>query len=916
MKIEELKNFGVSESVIQKLTELRFKELTEIQEKAVKKGLFEGKNQVISAPTNTGKTFISELATLNASKQRESRRTFYLVPLKALAEEKFEEFREKYSKWGLKIAITTSERTEYDVNLLGNDLIIATYEKLNALLIRYPNIINGIGVVVIDELQNIGDMERGVNLEVLLTRLVHYSGKKPQLIGLSATIPNASQLSKWLNAELIETSKREVELKEGILYTGEEKLKFKEHVLNKGDFLYREFNSGKIRVERNLNLNTIEAFAKLCETEQLIIFEDTRRNAEILASGLSVHLPPAKNINKWIEEMDTRIESTPSSRDLKKCMINGVAFHHAGLLLEERKTIEQAFEDGDIRAICSTSTLGAGVNTPAKTVIVRSYKLWDNRSIPTRDYKNMAGRAGRMKHHDDFGRSLIFANSEKDCEIIWNSYIDAQPEEVKSQINKQDNIELSILGLVASDTYKNITEILNFIENTFFGYTYRSSEPKLIEAFQESIKKQILRLCKDGFLRCKNGEIKITELGKRCAEELLSPKSIKLICQSLKKIEKEISRYKTKNLLEPIIHLACCTFDASGSLLFSPIRAQEKKKTWIYWKVNKKNYLAHPDETELILSSVKTTQMLLRWIDGIPYSELRGFAPQGIVKRTAGTISWVIRGIARVAEKPLFNFDENFIDFLNVLSKRVKFGVKENAIEIMKLEIPTIHRHRAMELAQAGYSTLNSLIEANINELKEVPSIGSVLASRIKEHVEYFIRDRSKRKYQSQIRHAKELGRDTEIIEKLYKETGDNFSKVCSDIFCGMELSCKFIGDLNPHDPDCLIELDEGRIVIECKREKGKNLVSAKEAEEIRGKGAKYRPIAEITVGYPDFSDNAINNVKNTHITLITHTVLAEILIKFWEGKITKDKIIEILKSGKYINEDYVNNLLFFETEH
>jgi len=909
MRVDELREFGVSEAVIQKLEELGFINLTKIQEEAVKKGLFEGKNLVVSAPTNTGKTFIGELAALTASKRREKKRTFYLTPLKAIAEEKFEEFKKKYSDWGLNIAITTSERTEFDSNLIDYDLIIATYEKLSALLIKDSNLIRDIGVVIVDELQTISDENRGVNLEILLTRLIS-TDDPPQVIALSATTPNASELAEWLNAELVETEYREVELREGIVYVGRTPSKFKDNILEAGDFIYREFNSGNIGVEKDLGVHTFKGLIELCKEEQVIIFCKTKKDAEDLALNFSKHLPPSKSITKWIGDLDALVESTPSTRALKKCMMNGVAFHHAGLLPEERRIVEQAFGSGDIRIICSTPTLGAGVNTPAKTVIIRSTRLWNGRSIKSRDYKNMAGRAGRIKYHDSFGRSVLFAKTEKELEELWEGYINAGPERVESQIPKQDNIESSILSLVASGICRNLDELIKFIENTFFGYTYyRNSSTEFRNTFQDNIEKQIRNLCKMGFLREEDGALKVTELGKRCAEELLSPRSVYLIYQSFKKFEDEIkSREDYEDLIEPILHLACCTPDAS--LLYKPKYDQEKKELWIYWDANKDKYLISLDDEETILRSVKTTQMLLRWIEGVPYSDMKGFAPQGIVKSMGETISWIIKGMARIAERPLFNFPDDFIRFLNILSERVNFGVRENAIELMKLRIPAIHRHRAMLLADAGYGTLKSLIKADINELKEVPGIGDKLSIRIKEYIEQFIGDDNERKYQYYLRRAKELGRDTSIIEKLFKETGDNFSRVCAELIQQLGIPCQFIGDVTTHVPDCLIEINDKKIVIECKRKKGNELVSAVEAEEIKGKGAKYKPIAEVTIGYPDFSEEAINNVEETKITLITHTALAEILIGFWEGRITKEEILEIFKSGVYLTDENIKKHL------
>jgi len=899
MEVESLHEYEVPETVINKLKELGFSELTEVQKVAVEKGLFEGRNIVVSAPTNTGKTFIGELAILNAAKRREKRRSFYLTPLKAIAEEKFEEFREKYADWGLNVAISTGERSEYDADLVEYDVVISTYEKLDALLVRNPKLIKDIGVVVVDELQMIGDEERGVNLEILLTKLICATNDSLQIIGLSATIPNAKELGEWLKAEVIETEKREVELREGIEYTGYEPIKYNGYTLEKGDFLYKEFNTGNLGIEKGLNIHN-DGLIKLSQEEQVIIFENTRNKVEELAEEISKHLPPSSNITKWIDKIDALVETTPLTRKLKNCMVRGVAFHHAGLLPEEKRIVEEAFENGDIRVIYSTLTLGAGVNTPAKTVIIRSTEFWDGRSIKSRDYKNMVGRAGRIKYHDDFGRSILFAKTEKEFERYWQGYIESKAERVESQILKQDNIHSSILNLVASGVCKTTDELIGFIKNTFFGYTYYQKVNDVFkEAFEESISKQIQDLIEIDLLKHTDGQIQVTELGKRCAEEMISPYSANIIFRALEKLKKAELDYS--DLAETIIHLACCVPDAR--LLYPPRSKQEKKKIFSYWRDNKSKYLFHSDDEKLILRATRTTQMLLKWIEGVPYSDLKDFAPQGVIKNIGENISWIIKSIKRIAEPHLFDFEENFYNFLEILSDRVKYGVHDNAVNIMKLNIPAIRRHRAMLLADAGYTSLESLINAEIEDLEKVKGIRN-LATKIKSHVEQFIKDEMERKRQYLMRRAKELGRDSTIIEQLFTETGDNFSRACAELFNNyLGIPCKFIGDISSHEPDLLIEVNEGKIVVECKRKKGNKLVSATEAEEILGKGARYKPVANVTIGYPDFVNDAKENTQNTKITLITHIALIEILLAFWEGKISKDEVIAILRSGKYVDK-------------
>ncbi len=207
-----------------------------------------------------------------------------------------------------------------------------------------------------------------------------------------------------------------------------------------------------------------------------------------------------------------------------------------------------------------------------------------------------------------------------------------------------------------------------------------------------------------------------------------------------------------------------------------------------------------------------------------------------------------------------------------------------------------------MRLAQSGYETLNSLIDADIQDLMQVRNIGRELARNIKEYVEEYIIDQHDKLKSPQIRRAEELGRDSNIISDLYDHIGDNFARAVTLVFkYGIGLSCEFIGDINMHEPDVLIEYKNEKIVIECKRKIGTKLVSAGKAEEILGKGAKYKPTAYVTIGFPDFAQSAIDNVLNTKITQITHSKLAELLLKFWNGELSQEEIIGILKSKKYI---------------
>ena len=186
------------------------------QEKAIKEGLFLGNNIIVCTPTASGKTLIAELGMLWSILNRGGK-AVYIVPLKALASEKYHSFIRRYSSI-VKIALTISDADEVDSRLADYDIIICTSEKLDALMRHRVGWLSDVRMLVVDEIHLLNDMSRGPTLEVLIT-LIRMT-INPQIIGLSATIGNPQDISGWLNARLVEDDWRPVELRKGIYYDG------------------------------------------------------------------------------------------------------------------------------------------------------------------------------------------------------------------------------------------------------------------------------------------------------------------------------------------------------------------------------------------------------------------------------------------------------------------------------------------------------------------------------------------------------------------------------------------------------------------------------------------------------------------------------------------------------------------------
>ncbi|MBI2101898.1 DEAD/DEAH box helicase [Candidatus Woesearchaeota archaeon] len=216
MELNSIKN-----SMPKELYEILEKEVTNLrpaQEKAVKKGLLDGKNLLVCTPTASGKTLIAELASLKSIIEGRGK-AVYIVPLKALASEKCRDFRRRYGNIA-KIALSIGDTDSADPYLAEYDLIVVTAEKLDSLIRHHSPWISGVGTVVVDEVHLLNDPERGPTLEILLTILKQLL-KNAQIIALSATIGNAEELAEWLQADLIVDGWRPVKLHKGIYYDGE-----------------------------------------------------------------------------------------------------------------------------------------------------------------------------------------------------------------------------------------------------------------------------------------------------------------------------------------------------------------------------------------------------------------------------------------------------------------------------------------------------------------------------------------------------------------------------------------------------------------------------------------------------------------------------------------------------------------------
>ena len=483
----ELEDLGLDSRIVSMLRdEWGVESLFPPQSQALPPAL-SGQNLMLTIPTASGKSLVAYLALIHRLKNDlEGSRGIYVVPLKALANEKATELKQLASKVGLNVGIAIGDRDGETGMVDESDILVCTSEKLDSLLRTRSELMDGVGIVVSDEFHLLHDPSRGPTLEVLLSRIRH---KRPdaQIIALSATVGNAPEMANWLDAELVVSDWRPVTLRYGT-------------VIGLGSKVHRI--DGKDREElpevRNLKGKpTRQLQAVLSDTisrgGQLLVFVSSRSSAQKEARELSKHcrkllvddttdLIP-ENAERWeqIANSVSRSEDSNLGKTLSNTLRGGVAFHHAGLTGRQRRVVEDAFREGDLTCIVATPTLAQGVNLPARTVVVRDYRRWSaaagmSMPLPVMEIMQMMGRAGRPKY-DNVGESWLLAKGREEEEKLVSLYLHGEPEEVTSKLANPNAMRAEedpallthVLSMLATGGISDRDALGRFFSKTFLA---------------------------------------------------------------------------------------------------------------------------------------------------------------------------------------------------------------------------------------------------------------------------------------------------------------------------------------------------------------------------------------------------------------------------------------------------------------
>jgi helicase len=399
MTTTQLESLSINKKVINLIQATGISTLFPPQVSAFETGVLDGNNLVLAVPTSAGKTLVSEICMLKSILDGRGK-ALYLVPLRSLAREKYSEFK-KYESLGITIAMSIGDYDSPGIRLKEADIVVLTTERADSLVRHRTQWLEDVGIIVVDEVHLVNDSKRGPTLEMVIAKMMQ-SLPNLQIVALSATISNSDRIAEWLNAELVTSTWRPVPLREGIYFD------------NKISFILD--GRSKSIPRRRPEIVSDVVCDILDEKGQALVFVSSRRSTVAVAKKIASSVRPYLSVDaqelltKAAKKLSKRPSAPEATKTLARVIASGVAFHHAGLDNNERTLVEDFFKDDMLKVVIATPTLAAGVNLPARRVVIRDYRRFEqgrgSYTIPVLEYKQMAGRAGRPKY-DSYGEAIL-----------------------------------------------------------------------------------------------------------------------------------------------------------------------------------------------------------------------------------------------------------------------------------------------------------------------------------------------------------------------------------------------------------------------------------------------------------------------------------------------------------------------------
>jgi len=715
VKISEL---PIDKQVIELLSKEGLDELYPPQQHAIQAGVLEGKNLVLASPTASGKTLVAELCILQHVLEHRGK-AIYLAPLRALASEKFKEFQrysaiKKPNGDHVRAGISTGDYDSSDPWLGRYDIILCTNEKADSLLRHKAPWMSELTLVVADEVHLLTEQQRGPTLEVVLTRLTEIN-PNIQVLTLSATVRNAEEVGSWLKAGSVTTDWRPVPLREGIYHDNQVQFR---------DGASRAILGGTKTPSLDIALDVLSTGG------QALIFTETRRSAVEMGRKASVAVksrlskPEERALSTIAERILSTGEKTRLSEALAMQVAGGAGFHHAGLAGIHRGMVEDAFREGRIKVLAATPTLAAGVNLPARAVVISSYERYEagygRYPISVLEYKQFCGRAGRPKY-DKFGEALLIARNPDEAEWLMENYVLAQPEKLWSKLAAERVLRPHVLSTVAAGYAHSEEGLYNFFARTFYAHQYG---PRLIKTKIGDI---LRFLFKEEMVLMEGKDLSASKFGKRVSELYIDPMSAVILRDGLYNRAKKMTDLSILHLISKTPDLSPRPRPRGGEVDKLSLLAEQRSDEFTYPMPTQ---FEDPVAYEEFLGELNAAQVLSDWIDERTEDQIletRKVEPGDLLRLVQGS-EWLILATQELGR--LFGH-KDLLAPLEMLKVRLAKGVRPELVKLTTLE--GVGRVRARMLYDAGLKTIEDIKERSLDQLMSIRTIGPSLAKKIKE---------------------------------------------------------------------------------------------------------------------------------------------------------------------------------------
>ncbi|KAF3701621.1 Helicase POLQ-like [Channa argus] len=683
------------------------------------------KNLIYSLPTSGGKTLVAEILILRELLCRK-KDCLFILPYISLVQEKVRGL----ASFGLELDFMVEEyagsKGKFPPVKRRNksSLYIATIEKAHSLVnsLIETNRIENIGLVVVDELHMLGDGSRGAIIEMTLAKIL-YTSKTTQIIGMSATLGNIKDLQTFLKAENYTNDFRPVQLKEYVklkdtIYEVDPR---EEECFKFSRPLNFRYSSAMQKIDPD---HIIALVTEVIPGHSCLVFCPTKKNCENVAGMICKYLKEEFLQHREAEKAVLLRDLMDSGNGsmcpvLRRTVPYGLAYHHSGLTNEERKLIEEAYSSGVLCLLTCTSTLAAGINLPARRVILRSpYVATD--FLKRSQYKQMVGRAGRAGI-DTVGESVLILQ-DKDTNMAKN-LVCAPMENCYSNLMHDDG--KGVLSLILSLIGLNITTSLHQMKEFLSGtllYVQQQQlcvEKSLWEVVQQSV--ELLRE-KDLITGTSDGQtLQVTKLGTATYKG-----SVDLTYSHV--LYKDLSRGLEGLLLNSYLHLLYLVtpYDLISQCKpdwmvyfrqFTLLSAAEQKMSAAIGVAE--SFVARKAAGQTVKKDVDMVVVRRMYLSLVLFSLLKETNLWSVADRfqlSRGFVQTLLSSSSAFCSCVL-HFTEELEEFwpfkalLMELTQRLSYCVKAELIPLM--EVAGVMESRAKQLYNAGYKTLTHLANAD-----------------------------------------------------------------------------------------------------------------------------------------------------------------------------------------------------------